>query len=188
MKQFFLIFLCLGCSSLTKTSQTTINTDPLGTSVYTVKGQEKVLLGQTPFSFNWNDFVKDQDTVIQIALEKKGYEETFLFLNEQFKKTDIEIKLNAIKQQDVVVDDVLDFFIAIQSEVRNKNYEVALTKSKNLIEKFPNSKVVNELIGSIYYLMNQPQNALSYYERAILAEPQNIYLQKIVESLKRTKQ
>jgi tetratricopeptide (TPR) repeat protein len=188
MKQFFLIFLCFGCSSLTKISKTTINTDPLGTSVYTVKGQGKVLLGQTPFSFNWNDFIQDKEGVIQIVLEKKGYEEAFLFLNEQFKKADIEVKLNPIKSQDVDLDNALDVFIAIQNEVRAKNYEVALTKSKTLIENFPNSKVVNELVGSIYYLMNQKQNALSYYERAILAEPQNIYLQKIVESLKRTKQ
>lgn len=143
---------------------------------------EKFSLGRTPLKMNVKDFEKQTKVspasgdFIEILFEKDGFRtETLLIPPTRLVTTEtvIGIKMRSGPNESQIADKLLQYIDNAQKFTQNKEFERALIELDRALELSP--KFVKALISKahIFFLRGQYQDALSFYEKALLYEPRD---------------
>ena len=69
---------------------------------------------------------------------------------------------------------------------KNKKYELALIKLKQLDEQYPNDVTIKSMIGTLWLQLNQPELARESWEDALKINPKNASIRQALKQLNGT--
>ncbi|MBF0360078.1 MAG: tetratricopeptide repeat protein [Oligoflexia bacterium] len=174
----------------------TIKSNPSDADVF-VRASNKTnetRIGKTPLEMSLEDIVRnyaEDANVFVIDIRKQGFEKYRAVITKAGKvDIELEVTLDLILTNELMHS--FDIFIwkifDIQRLIRLQQYDTAIVKLNEELEKFPHISSISEFLGSTYYLKQDYSKALEYYRKAFAENPQNIdaykmkiYLEKIFE-------
>lgn len=190
MKMTFMLFLVIIFLPSAKAAKLVIKSQPDNAEIFILQGDKPVRLGVTPYEANLTEVVKSyvKSTSFLLELKKPGHSPYRVLLA---KTDDVDFELTAnleldkavsnLKEHDALMNQLFD----VQKLMRGKNFRDAISKLDDLEKKHPALSIIPELKATAYYMSKDIENALSYYRRAFVINPDNydayrmkIYLEK----------
>lgn len=182
------IFILTGCSHGSIDFQSFPN--KVSVSVVESDGQIKKL-GQTPLKVN-SDNIFFNNGAVKLMFTKEGYRDEVVYITKPALKSDIKISTNmqeANSAKEIISNQKLEKISNKVAEAQKysfaKNYQRAENILLNIIDEYPDISVPYDLLANIYYLSNDMNKALYYYEKAKNIAPGNTKRDYIINKLKR---
>jgi tetratricopeptide (TPR) repeat protein len=190
---FFIVAIHSGC-----TSNIIIRSDPSDATVYArLPGtQDTKSIGKTPLTMNIKTLEKElrispaTGDFVEFIFEKDGYQtETLLVPPTRMvtAETTLGVKLKSGPSQGQIVDSLLQYIDNAQKFTQNKEFERALIEIDRALQI--NSSFVRAITlkGSIYFLTAKYDQALVWFEKALLVDPKNQDSLKMISHIRENK-
>ncbi len=153
-------------------------------------GQVKKL-GQTPLDLKMeDDFFRDG--AVKLIFSKVGYRDEVVYLTKPALQSNVKISTKmqeAGSAKEIISNQRLEELSNKIAEAQRfsfgKNYKRAETILIKVIDDFPDVSVPYDLLANIYYLSNQTNKALYFYEKAKGIAPGNPQRDYLINKLKR---
>jgi tetratricopeptide (TPR) repeat protein len=159
-------------------------------SVVEKDGQIKKL-GQTPLDIDMEN-VFFSDGAVKLVFTKIGYRDETVYLTKPALKSRVKISTKmqeANSAKEIISNQKLEKLSNKIAEAQrysfSKNYKRAESILLNVIEDFPDVSVPYDLLANIYYLSNNTNKALHFYEKAKGIAPGNPQRDYLINKLKR---
>lgn len=183
---FILIFVSCGHGKLEFQSFP----DKVDVSVVESDGQIKKL-GQTPLNVNMDNIFFNEGAV-KLMFTKIGYRDEVVYLTKPALRSSVKIStkmLEASSAKEIISNQKLEKLSNKIAEAQrysfSKNYKRAESILLNLIDDYPDVSVSYDLLANIYYLTNNTNKALYFYEKAKGIAPGNAKRDYLINKLKR---
>jgi len=168
-----------------------VESSPKGAEVYVVNQKDKILLGKTPLTMDWNilETKAENSNSFQIKVIKDGYVGENVYIsnlgsNNIFVST--QLKLDYDAKYVLKIDTFVAQLFKAQRLVRSKDYSGAIQVLNKLEKDHKHFSITYELKGGAYYLNKDFKKALSNYRQAFELNPNNLeafkmkkYLEKV---------
>ena len=171
------------------TSQLQISSQPDNADVYiSSKTMSAKKLGVTPLNLNESDISSSNETY-QITISKSGYENatTLIPATAVNRNVNLSIKLQELASSKNKSTDELQRIASQVAETQNliktKDYVQAEKNLLVMISQNPNIATFHELLGNVYYLKKDTQNALASYKKANELHPGNPDTMRMINKL-----
>lgn len=173
--KFLLPFAFVACAS---TSEVVVKSDPNDSAVYLIdpKTGKDALIGKTPLTFSRNEYAKTNGDVLQLRVDKEGYESKYTAIASfPGQTTFVDIKLNNITSGKAEVREAFEASRLLTSEANNlllqKRYSEALGKVDKILSLDPKNANAFAARGSILYLMKDYEHAEQAWIKALELDP-----------------
>jgi hypothetical protein len=163
------------CSS---TGSVVVRSTPLGAKVFVVspKSGQAALIGQTPLSFSRSEHMAKGSDVIQLRIEKDGFQaRTPAVAAFGGKTTYLDVELAPLS---VAKSEIRDSFEQVRAAMSNMNrlvhaqrYLDALSEVDRVIALDPKNAEAHAARGSVLYLMKDREGAARAWEKALELNP-----------------
>jgi tetratricopeptide (TPR) repeat protein len=160
-------------------------------SVIEKDGQIKNL-GKTPVSINMDEIFFSNGAV-KLMLSKSGYRDEIVYLTKPSIQTSVKISAKlkeASSAKEIISNEKLEKVSNRVAEAQrysfSKNYRKAEEILLDMIDEYPDISVPYDLLANIYYLTNDTNKALYYYQKAKVIAPRNAKRDLIINKLKRS--
>lgn len=165
-----LLALPLGCATEYRFAST-----PEAAAVYQITPTSKVLLGETPITFAKTALPTEAPFVV--VFEKEGFESKDVSISPTDNSlTTVSVQLKPVRPggEDVGMKrmrGVLRQIFSIQEKIFQKKYVDALAALKTLEQQESALAEVFVLRGSVYVLLNDPDQARQQWDKALQIDP-----------------
>lgn len=183
-----ILMLVLFLSSCS-TGQLRVNSQPDTADVYlssaTVPTKK---IGVTPLVQN-EDLMINSNEPYQITISKQGFEDSHILVPATTLKRNVNlsVKLQELasnkSQTAAEIDKVASQVAEVQNLIKTKDLIQAERKILIMISQNPNVATFHELVGNVYYLKKDLQNALSSYKKANELVPGNPDTMRMINKL-----
>lgn len=194
MKQKFFVQILTAvtvglCASSCTTGQLQINSQPDNADVYVSSAtipNKKV--GATPLTQSEGLLVNSTEPY-QLTISKPGFEDSHILVPATTLKRNVNlsVKLQELAsnkpQSATEIDKVASQVAEVQNLIKTKNLVPAERKILSMISENPNVATFHELLGNVYYLKKDPQNALASYKKANDLVPGNPDTMRMINKL-----
>lgn len=187
-RNLLLVFLCTGCAGPSLNVQST----PDKAEVFLIReGQQPVRLGATPLTTPTQSLGIQSHRSVQLRVEKAGHRtESFLIPGIMFEsQVQISTKLEEDKvpvscqQQSTAIEKVANGVARAQFLLQTKKFDRAEATLQNLINDYPDSSTLWDLLGNVYYLDKRLEKALEAYQESLRLNPENAETKRMVRKL-----
>jgi hypothetical protein len=170
-----LIPLFFACST---TSKVVVRSEPIDAKVYLVDTStgQNALIGNTPISFDRGNKSKDGKDVLQLRVEKDGFEPRYTAIAAFGGETTfVDVKLNSLSVANEEIRKSFELSRSLLLEanrlVMAKRFSEALTRTEKILELDPKNADAHAAKGSILYLMKDNDGARQAWTRALEINP-----------------
>lgn len=183
MKNAFALLILFSCSRLPQNAR--ITSFPEGASVATQDKEGKIsTLGTTPLETQLPDGITD------LIISKEGFgEERILVMADGSSALQISAKLRPKPKEGSVesgprLERLARDIVRAHNLIGKKSFGEARSILTSLSSEYPYVSVTYDLLGNVSYLERDSDRALSYYEKSLSLNPENIETRRMVERLK----
>jgi len=184
----FLIFILVSCGH----GKVEFQSFPDKVDVSVVEGDGQIKnLGLTPLDIDMNK-VFFNDGAVKLMFTKPGYRDEVVYLTKPAITSDVKISTKmqeANSAKEIISNQKLEKLSNKVAEAQrysySKNYKRAETILLALIDEYPEISVPYDLLANIYYLSNNTNKALFFYEKAKGINPGNPQRDYLINKLKR---
>jgi tetratricopeptide (TPR) repeat protein len=184
----FLIFILVSCGH----SKVEFQSFPDRVDVSVVEGDGQIKkLGLTPLDIDMKKIFFN-DGAVKLMFTKSGYRDEIVYLTKPAIRSDVRISTKmqeANSAKEIISTQRLEKLSNKIAEAQrysySKNYKKAETILLELIDDFPELSVPYDLLANIYYLSNNTNKALFFYEKAKMITPGNQQRDYLINKLKR---
>lgn len=184
------------------TTVVTINSVPVGADVMKVSGAgNKTTLGQTPMKVDMGSSLDAGDDALQLTVGKADYLSQSIMLPKTLSPAQHNLTIHLLEQPklstllerqaaecpklpDDMIVQVTRAVAEAQGLIASKNYTAAATKLIVMSTQYPNISVLHDLLGNVYFLQREFNQALLSYERSVLLDPQNTEAIRMVRTVR----
>jgi tetratricopeptide (TPR) repeat protein len=185
---FEILIFSYGLSSCSS-GQLQINSQPDNAEVYisSLSGPTKKV-GVTPLTQN-ESMLTNTNEPYQITISKSGYEDshTLVPATTLTRNVALSVKLQEIAsnkpQSNSEIDKIASQVAEVQNLIKTRNLPQAERNILILLSQHPNVATFHELLGNIYYLKKDTQNALASYKKANELVPGNPDTMRMINKL-----
>jgi tetratricopeptide (TPR) repeat protein len=183
-----ILFLNACTSSLTN-----IRSNPEGATVYLInKNNQKTRIGNTPLNIPAQQLNPNNESSVQIKVEKDGFKEESFFIPSLMVSSYIDLSVEMqptaappscevqAKNTSVVARNIAQAMFLTQQ----KKFDQAAMLLNSLISENPDISVLYDLLGNIHYLNQQIDLALEAYDRSLNINPNSSETIRMVNKLK----
>ncbi len=117
------------------------------------------------------------DIVLKLQAENIAYEKMIRQANEELDQLENGISKDYLNESIISL-------ISADRLINNQNYEEAIEECNKSIKLFPHLSIAYEKLGSAYYLNNDYESALKYWNTALALNPENSNLSQFLSALK----
>lgn len=180
-----LVFFISSCS----TGQLRINSQPEGAEVYISSAAIPIKkVGVTPLVQTEELSVSSNESY-QITISKPGFEDSNVLVPATTLKRNVSVSVKLKEQAtnkaqtSVEIDKIASQVADVQNLIKTKDLIQAERKILIMISQHANVATFHELIGNIYYLKKDLQNALASYKKANELAPGNPDTMRMINKL-----
>ena len=177
--------IATGCSTLSSLGldggaggQVVVRTTPPSANVYfiDVKTGQTALIGKSPVTFSRKDHAQKESEVIQLRIEKEGYEPRYSAVTAFGRETTyIDMALTQPMLAKGEVREAFEQSRRLMDEVNRlllgKRFSEALATVEKVIQLDPKNAEAHAAKGSVLYLMKDFDGANSAWTQALLINP-----------------
>lgn len=190
--KFFFLFIAIvlqGCSS----AMLSVRSVPEGAQVLIVsEGRQPVNIGKTPLTSDQQKLLAQGGKSVQLQIQKEGYYSESFLIPKNIFSSNIQISSvlrehktpNSCTQQTFVIGDIVKKVARAQQLTQTQKYDQALQLLNNLVIENDGLSVVYDLLGNVYYLSGQLQQALDAYEKSLQIDNNSAETQRMVTKLR----
>jgi len=189
-KSLLMIFALYGCSSA---SQIEINTLP-DKSVVTVIGEKGEIktLGETPLNMSPQQIFQGSD-LVTLSFSKEGYHEQKVFFPKPVSNSTSTVSINLKKEIkpierndfDERIQKVTEKIVKAQRYLQSKSLKESQRLLEGVVDEYPELGVAHDLLGNVYFLINNKSQALFHYRKAKELSSFNSQREKVILDLER---
>lgn len=192
MKKSLVFVIFVFTQSCTTTPRVSITSLPEG-AVVNLKGVDgsNRILGKTPLDLSSRELGGSQRlSVIELSAEGFQQQQIMLGRDRGSENYDINVQLKKIAEDAKNLDargrqEKLARSIAQASNlINNKRFDEARALLNNIILEYPHVSVGYDLIAGLSFLQKDLKAALSYYEKALTINPENVETRQMVNRLR----
>jgi len=161
-------------------------------SIVESNGQIKKL-GETPLEIDTENIFYN-DGVVKLLFTKQGYRDEVVYFTKPAIRSRVKISSNmqqASSANEIISNQKLEKISSKIAEAQqysfSKNFRRAEDILLKLIDDYPEVSVPYDLIANVYYLSNDIDKAIYYYEKAKQISPGNIKRDYLLNKLKGNK-
>ncbi len=173
--------ICLVATSLiscaTK-STVVVRSEPVNAKVFLVdsKSGQSALIGNTPLTFDRENYAKKDSDIIQMRIEKEGFEPKYSSVASFGGETTfVDVNLPSILEGKKEISEAFETSRVLLTEanrlVLSKRFPEALTRVEKILEVDPKNPEAYAAKGSILYLMKDYEGAHSSWSKALELNP-----------------
>ncbi len=148
-------------------------------------------LGATPLSVGM-DSVFFKDGAVKLIFSKTGYRQEIVYITKPALRSSVKLTTRmeeANSAKEIISNQKLERLSSKIAEAQkysfNKNYKRSEEILLKLVDNYPDVSVPYDLLANIYYLSNDTNKALYFYEKAKGISPGNSQRDYLINKLKR---
>lgn len=187
---YILVFLILnGCAT-----KITLETEPNATDVFaSTNGEVFEKLGTTPLTINDSELSAKlkldpaRNDLVLFKFSKKDFKTNLFYLSaNRWGETEKVLKIKMIPGKDdhTLAKEIVQYFVNAQRFSDIRQFEQAHFQLDKVLEIMPDSSQAMIMKGALYFLQNQNEESLKWYEKAINMDPGLTEAIKMVEKLR----
>ncbi len=167
-----------------------VESNPKGALIQMVKSDGSIkTLGETPYKGKISEIFDGKDGFIKLQISKEGFLRDHFLVERPFLEKEVVINLKMDRKQDNSkqkqdLEKLAKGIALAQNDIKSKKYYKAELLLLSLAKDFSNVSVINDLLGNLYYLKKDLNQAIFYYEKALEIDPKNQLRNKIVQKIK----
>lgn len=159
-------------------STVVVRSEPVNAKVYLVdaKSGQNALIGNTPLTFERELYAKKDSDILQIRLDKAGYESKYTAVASFGGEiTFVDVDLPSILEGKKEVSEAFETSRVLLTEanrlVLSKRFPEALTRIEKILEVDPKNPEGHAAKGSVLYLMKDYEGAHGAWTKALELNP-----------------
>jgi tetratricopeptide (TPR) repeat protein len=182
MKILILSSIILFLTSCSSSRVISIKSTPQNAEVFVneIGSGKREKIGETPLLMDEKLLKKVVNTgkaPVMIEVELPGYLKQTFVVNDLGKANiDYDIQFKTLNYSNIInkIDNVTTNLFKVQKLLRAGSYDSSLKILNELSKNYPSSSIINELMGSAYYLKKDYPNSLVYYDLATKFDQANV--------------
>ena len=130
-------------------------------------------LGETPINLDTDRVFLNRENAVKVIFTKKGHKDEVVYLTKPAVKSEVKIsarlqEINNAKEvlSNQKIEKISSLIAQAQQYSFAKNFNKAESVLLSMVEEYPGISVPYDLLANIYYLTNNKNKALHYYEIA----------------------
>ena len=148
-------------------------------------------LGETPINLDTDRVFLNRENAVKVIFTKKGHKDEVVYLTKPAVKSEVKIsarlqEINNAKEvlSNQKIEKISSLIAQAQQYSFAKNFNKAESVLLSMVEEYPGISVPYDLLANIYYLTNNKNKALHYYEIAREISPRNSERDYIIKKIR----
>ncbi|MCB0367899.1 MAG: tetratricopeptide repeat protein [Bdellovibrionales bacterium] len=170
--------MVLFLSACSTTSHVVIRSEPSAAKVFFIDKRtgQNALLGTTPISFERDFSNKNNDQIMQLRIEKDGFEpKNTAIASFGGQDTFVDIRLNTVASSKKEISDAFEKSRVLLSQINRlvltNRYSEALLNIEKILELDPKNSEALSAKGSVLFLMKDFDGARKFWTQALDLNP-----------------